>query len=143
MSNLTGGCLCGAIRYGISISLTELRACHCRDCQKASGAHGAVVAIVPRDKLKLEKGTPKTFKGKAASGRTLFRYFCGECGSPLWSHRENTPEMLALRAGTLDDTDNMRITAHIWTRSARPWSYIDPKATQHAGQPEGPPAPTK
>lgn len=140
---MNGSCLCGAIRYRLEANPAELRACHCRDCQKASGAHGAVVAVVKREQLRLEKGSPKVFKGKAASGRTLHRYFCGDCGSPLWSHRENTPDVLALRAGSLDDTDHMKVTAHIWTKSARPWSYIDPQAQQFPSQPDGPPQPTK
>lgn len=135
MSKHTGGCLCGAIRYSADIESTELRHCHCRDCQKASGAHGAVVALIPRDKFKLEKGTPKRYAGKAASGRTLYRFFCGDCGSPLYSQRETTPEMVTLRAGSLDDSNQMKIGMHIWTGSARPWSYIDPKAKQHPGQP--------
>ena len=135
MSKHTGGCLCGAIRYSVDVDISELRHCHCRDCQRTSGAHGAVVAIVPSDKFKLEKGTPKRYAGKAASGRTLYRFFCAECGSPLYGQRETMPEMVTLRAGTLDDSNSMRITAHIWVGSARPWSHIDPNAKQHFGQP--------
>jgi len=135
MSKLTGGCLCGAIRYSVSAPITELRHCHCRDCQKASGAHGAVVAVIKRDDFKLEKGTPKRYAGKAASGRTLYRFFCGDCGSQLFGQRETMPEMMTLRAGTLDDSDGLKIGMHIWTNSARSWSYIDPNAKQHPGQP--------
>ena len=135
MSKHTGGCLCGAIRYSVDMDITELRHCHCRDCQKTSGAHGAVVALVARDKFKLEKGTPKRYAGKAASGRTLYRFFCADCGSPIYGQRESTPEMMTLRAGTLDESNDLRIAMHIWTGSARPWSYIDPNAKQHPGQP--------
>lgn len=100
---LTGGCLCGAIRYTVSAPITELRACHCTSCQKASGAAGSV-------------------------------------GSPIYSQRATTPEMLALRAGTLDECGGMKITANIWTRSARPWAYIDPASKQFPGQPDAPAA---
>ena len=135
MSKLTGGCLCGAIRYRVDAEISELRHCHCRDCQKASGAHGAVVALIPRDKVTLEKGTPKRYAGKAASGRTLYRFFCPDCGSPLFGQRETMPDMMTLRAGTLDDSKDLKIVMHIWTESAHPWSYIDPNAKQHPGQP--------
>jgi hypothetical protein len=138
----TGGCLCGAIRYSVSAPIKELRACHCIDCQRSSGAHGAVVAFVPRQGFSITRGAPKTFAIKAASGRTLIRYFCGECGSPLYSHRETTPETLGIRAGTLDDSSDLRITAHIWTKSAPPWSPIDPAAKHYPGQPDTPPAPS-
>ena len=135
----TGGCLCGAIRYAVVAPLAELRACHCTDCQRASGAHGAVVAFVRAENFRLLQGTPKRYAKRADSGRTLIRYFCGECGSSLYSHRETMPEVIGVRAGTLDDSSQLRITGHIWTRSAPPWSYLDPAAQQVPGQPEAPP----
>jgi len=137
----TGGCLCGAIRYAVDAPLRELRACHCIDCQRASGAHGAVVAFVRREHFRIVQGTAKRYAKKADSGRTLFRYFCGDCGSSLYSYRETLPEVIGVRAGTLDDSSGLRITAHIWTKSAPPWSYLDPAARQVPGQPEGPPRP--
>jgi hypothetical protein len=131
----TGGCVCGAIRYEISAPITELRACHCNHCQRASGSHGTVAAFVPRAGFKLTQGAPKRFITRADSGRKLMRYFCGECGSPIYSHRETTPETLGVRAGTLDDSSRLKITTHIWTKMARPWSHIDPAAKQIEGQP--------
>ena len=135
MSNYTGGCLCGAVRYSVSAPITELRHCHCRDCQRTSGAHGAVVAVVPSDKFKLEKGTLKRYAGKASSGRTLYRFFCGDCGSPIYGQRETMPEMMTLRAGSLDESNGLKIAMHIWTGSARSWSHIDADAKQHPAQP--------
>ena len=131
----TGGCLCGAIRYTISAPITELRACHCVHCQRASGSDGTVAAFVPRSGFKIDKGEAKRFTTKADSGRTLVRYFCADCGSPIYSHRETTPDMLGVRAGTLDDSSDLRITTHIWASMARPWSHIDPNARQLEGQP--------
>ena len=134
----TGGCLCGAIRYEISAPITELRACHCLDCQRASGASGTVGAPVPRSALKVTKGTAKRFTKKADSGRILHRLFCADCGSPLWSERETTPDMVNVRAGTLDDSSGLKIIMNIWTKSARSWDYIDPATKQHPGQPDLP-----
>ena len=137
---LTGSCLCGTIRYSVSVPITELRACHCTNCQKASGAGGTVNAMIPSAAFRLTQGTLKRHTGIADSGRTLHRYFCGDCGSPIYSQRVNTPEMLSLRVGALDNAGDMKITAHIWTRSARPWSYIDPATQRHPGQPDAPAA---
>jgi hypothetical protein len=137
----TGGCLCSAIRYAVDAPLAELRECHCTDCQHASGSHGAVVAFVRAQNFRLLRGTPKRYAKQADSGRTLMRYFCGECGSSLYSHREMVPGVIGVRAGTLDDSASLRITAHIWTKSAPPWSYIDPAAQRVAGQPEALPKP--
>ena len=122
MSKYTGGCLCGAIRYSVNGPIAELRHCHCRDCQRTSGAHGAVVAMIKSEQFKLEKGQPTRYAGKAASGRTLYRFFCADCGSPIYGQRESLPGMMTLRAGSLDDSDQARIAMHIWTKSARPVS---------------------
>ena len=137
---LAGGCLCGAIRYTVGVPITELRACHCTNCQKASGAGGSVNAVVPSAQLTITKGKPKRYAGIADSGRTLYRFFCGDCGSPLYSQRETTPETVVLRIGTLDAPGDMKITTHIWTRSARSWDHIDPASKQFPMQPDMPAA---
>lgn len=138
MPSLTGSCLCGAIRYAISVPVAELRACHCKSCQKVSGAGGTVNAMLPSEAFKLTQGTLKRYSAIADSGRTLHRYFCGDCGSPIYSQREQNPEFLTVRAGSFDEPPPLKIAAHIWTKSARPWSYIDPAAKQHPGQPDAP-----
>ena len=135
---LKGSCLCGAIGFTIDVPVTELRACHCRNCQKASGAAGSVNAVVPSSAFNVTKGTPKRYTAVADSGRTLHRYFCADCGSPIYSQRETTPETVVVRAGALDDAGDMKIAANIWTESARPWAYIDPASTRHPGQPDAP-----
>lgn len=133
---LTGGCLCGAIRYTVGVPITELRACHCTHCQKGSGTGSSVNAVIPSAAFNITQGTPKRYAATADSGRTLYRDFCGDCGSPIYSQRATAPETLVLRAGTLDSPGDMKITANIWTRSARSWSTIDPASTQTPGQPE-------
>lgn len=137
---LVGSCLCGAIRFAIDIPVKELRACHCRNCQKASGAGGSVNAVVPSAAFRITQGTPKRYSARADSGRVLNRYFCGDCGSPIYSQRASNTEFVTVRVGTLDGAPAMRITANIWTRSARPWAWIDPASKQFAGQPDAPTA---
>jgi hypothetical protein len=129
----TGGCLCGEIRYHIARPLRELRECHCTHCQKASGTGGSVNVIVPSASVTFLKGTPKRYVDTAQSGNTLFRHFCGTCGSPIYSQRETRPDVMVFRAGTLDDSSDLRIVAHIWTASARPWSHIGPDVETHPG----------
>lgn len=138
--NLTGSCLCGAIRYTVSAPISELRVCHCTNCQKGSGTGGSVNAPIASSAFKLTQGTLKRHTGKADSGRTLHRYFCGDCGSPIYSQRAVDTSTLVLRVGSLDNPGDMKITANIWTRSAQPWAYIDPATRQSPGQPDPPPA---
>jgi len=136
---LTGSCLCRAIRYEVSVPIAELRACHCRDCQKSSGTGGSVNAMIPSSGFRINHGTPKRFTVTADSGRTLHRFFCGDCGSPLFSRREILPEVTSLRIGTLDNAPPMEIATNIWTNSKRPWAYIEPQTKQFPGQPDPPP----
>jgi len=132
----TGGCLCGAVRYTIGAPIAELRACHCTNCQKASGAGGSVNAAVKASDFRLDKGQPKKFAGVADSGRTLNRFFCGDCGSPIYGQRATNPDLVVVRAGTFDNAEGLKIATHIWTRSARPWAHIDPQSSQFPGQPQ-------
>ena len=133
---LSGSCLCGAIRYTIDAPVTELRACHCTHCQKTSGAGGSVNVPLASNAFKITQGTPKRYAAKADSGRTLYRFFCADCGSPIYTQRESTPAMVPGRAATLYTPGDMTITTHICTRRPRPWSHIDPAAKQLPGQPQ-------
>lgn len=135
---LEGSCLCGAIRFSVETSVADLRACHCRNCQKASGAGGSVNAVLPSAVFRITQGTPKRYSARADSGRLLHRYFCGDCGSPVYSQRDATPETVVVRAGLFDNAPAMRIVSNIWTASARPWSHLDPATPRHAGQPDAP-----
>jgi hypothetical protein len=129
-----GGCLCGTIRYTISAPVTELRACHCMNCRKSSGHSGTVNAVVPSDGFKITHGTTKQYDDSATqSGRTLSRHFCGNCGSPIYSHRNPNPGFVVVRAGSLDDSAGMKIRTNIWTGSACEWAHIDPATEQHPG----------
>ena len=136
---LKGSCLCGAIQFTVSQPVTELRACHCRDCQRVSGTGASIGAPVPKAAFRITQGKPKRYTRTSSSGRILHRYFCGDCGSPLYSEREISPEIVNVRAGSLDESADLKIVFNIWTASARPWDYIDPAVKQHPGQPDAPP----
>jgi hypothetical protein len=139
-SPLTGGCLCGAVRYTVNAPITELRACHCKNCQKSSGGAGTVNAVVPSDQFKITQGETKHYDDSATqSGRTLSRHFCGSCGSPVYSHRNPNPGFVVVRAGGLDDSSAMKIVTNIWCDSARPWAHIDPATERHPGNVPPPP----
>ena len=133
---MTGSCLCGAIRFNVTAPVTDLRACHCTSCQKASGAGGSVNAVLPSAAFQITQGTPKRYDARADSGRTLYRYFCGDCGSPIYSQRATEHNnLVVVRAGLFDSKEGMRIKANIWTRSAAPWAHLDPESQQLPGQP--------
>lgn len=75
------------------------------ECNLDSYADGvvylALVAVIPKDKLTIN-GPIKKWSGKGSSGKAVDRLFCSECGSPIAHDPEATPEIIALKARTLD-----------------------------------------
>ena len=127
----TGGCVCGAIRYEVAGPIEQIIQCHCLDCQKATGTGASANISVLTDDFRLIRGAPKVFTQVVQSGRTAHRAFCGNCGSPIWSGRENSPERTMLKAGTLDDSSSARIVLNIWTSSAAHWMAWDRDLPSH------------
>ncbi len=122
-ASLTGGCLCGAVRYEIHAEPSMTACCHCRDCQKATGAAYFAALAVPAAALSV-KGEPRSFATEADSGNTITRAFCGACGSTLWGWSSAMPEGRNVSAATLDDPRRFSPMAHIFTQSAQPWDHI-------------------
>lgn len=126
MSDLSGRCFCGAVRYSATPSKRLFVACHCRDCQYASGGAPANVVVVPRSHFTLEAGgdTLGAFTCIADSGRQVTRKFCLTCGTPMFEDLEAVPEFILVKAGTVDDQSGLSTDAAVWTASAQPWSEI-------------------
>jgi hypothetical protein len=81
----TGQCLCGQIKLTISDDNAELDVCHCKNCQLQSGSAYAPFLTVALGNLCVD-GRPKCFADSdTVSGRTVRRYFCGDCGSPAYA----------------------------------------------------------
>lgn len=95
---LTGGCQCGAVRYGLKSQPAEASICHCRMCQKAFGSYFAPLAQVPRADLVWTRGAPAIFR----SSTIVTRGFCAACGTPLTYDYEDGPT-ISVSLGSLDD----------------------------------------
>jgi hypothetical protein len=119
---LTGGCSCGAIRYEISSFPLLLYACNCTDCQTASGSAFALNMPVATTGFHMLQGAPKGWHHKSPSGADVTSWFCGDCASRIYGERAGRPESINVRAGTLDDTKWLVPIAHMFLRSAQPWS---------------------
>ena len=126
---LTGGCLCGAIRYSVDWPVERLAACYCTDCQRMTSAGGSVNALVPGSAFRLTKGQTRVFTKTADSGNALHRHFCGDCGSWLYNPMGGDPEHLVLKAGAFDRHNGMKIVLNLWTRSRAPWAPMDASLT--------------
>jgi hypothetical protein len=101
MTKLVGGCLCGSVRYETPAPVLTL-ICHCRNCQKQSGAAFSVAVIAPSEGAVVE-GPIQSYEDRGDTGAKVDRQFCARCGSAVITRIETHPELLIVKAGTLDD----------------------------------------
>jgi hypothetical protein len=132
MPLFAGGCACGAIRYECRAEPLFAASCHCRDCQRESGAGYIPVLGVPADAFRVTRGEPRGFTLVADSGNPTTRFFCRDCGSPLFGRPGVAPEMVTIRAGSLDDPSLFRPSENLYVSSAQPWDRMDPALRQVA-----------
>lgn len=96
-----GSCLCVGIHYEVHGEISELSVCHCKNCQKVNGSAFLVAAKIHPDEFKIDD--PNHYLKSYESSMGVFRHFCSQCASPLYSLRPDaTPITMRLRVGTLD-----------------------------------------
>jgi hypothetical protein len=134
LTPVTGGCLCGRVRFRISARPIAMRLCWCRLCQYLAAGTATVNVVFPSDAISIE-GELRDYQSVAESGRRMHRHFCPNCGTQLFSAAEERPHLIIVRNGALDDTSLTRPGATIWTTQAPEWAWIDDSLPQHAGQP--------
>jgi len=136
---LEGACMCKKVRYAIDGKPRFMYQCHCGKCRAATGASFATNLIVDTDKLNITAGKDKLAAWNSSPGK--FRYFCSGCGSPIYSHGEQTKQIVSVRCGTLKQDPGLRVAYHAFVASKAPWVEIPGDAPQFAEWPD--PALTK
>lgn len=128
---LTGSCLCGGVRYEYRGQIDEISCCHCADCRKAQGS--AFVAVSPIDArlFRLTAGAELLKEYRATPNKA--RVFCSRCGSPLYSVRDDLPDTLRLRLGTLDTALACRNMYHSFVDSKASWYAITDNLPRYPG----------
>jgi hypothetical protein len=134
---ITGGCLCGAVRYTVDVEARATRVCWCRDCQYLAAGSATVNLVFEASAVTLT-GPLRDYSSLADSGNRMHRQFCERCGTPVTSAAEARPHLLILRAGTLDDPELAKPSLTIWTDSAPSWACINETLPKTPRQP--PPA---
>lgn len=122
---LRGGCMCGAVRYECTGDPGNASYCHCDDCKRATGGPYTVGVLVRNADLRILSGQVKGYTTLADSGRNITREFCPNCGSPLFTRAEKCPDLVFLKAGSLDEPELVKPTCQTWTKRAVPWATID------------------
>ena len=123
MTHWTGGCLCGTVRFTLDSEPYDAGWCHCRTCQLNSGSPAMVFATVPVAHYRLQAGEAAV--RRVASSSFGHRSFCGECGTPLYTHVEHQPDTLDFSVATLDEPGRVRPGFHIFWSSRVPWTQVD------------------
>lgn len=121
---LTGGCLCGAVRYELKPGF-RMRpyACHCTDCQRRTGSafslHMGVMAKDLTIEGELNEGT---FVQPSGAISTITG--CAKCMSRIYAAHDKRPGLASIRVGTLDNSKDVSPAAHFWVLSKQPWITI-------------------
>ena len=121
-----GGCQCGAVRYRLKASPLTVYNCHCKDCQRFSGAAWSMSMIVREEDFEVLSGQTVRYDRKADSGNVIAMNFCAHCHGWLWNDPAR-PGIKVARAGTLDNMDWAEPIGNIWTDSKAAWAKIDPE----------------
>ena len=122
-----GGCDCRQVRYRLDAAPMFVHCCHCRWCQRGSGASFALNAMIETHHLMLLAGTTEAVDTPSASGQGQLVHRCPVCRLALWSHYAGARGVVAfVRVGTLDEPDRLPPDIHIFTSTKQPWVVLPP-----------------
>lgn len=115
MGELSGKCLCGAVRFWAVPEDRAVYLCHCTMCQRHAGGPEASV----------DCGTGVRFEGREhirvyRSSEHCERAFCGICGTILY-FLDNAGGRYSIGPGLFDDDPGFRLTDEIYTDTSAPW----------------------
>ena len=118
--SLTGGCICGQVKYQITDKPLFTQACHCKDCKVLTGSSYVVNSSILENTLIVE-GEVSSTELKAGSGASYKTYFCTKCGTYVYADYDSAVGRLTVRTKTLDIPENFPPQAHIYTKDKDPW----------------------
>ena len=133
---MTGGCLCGSVRYEAKPDVSSAYYCHCRDCQIGSGSAFHVAVLASQSSVRMLAGETSTYAKIADSGNTIERVFCPKCGTPVWWIGEGFPGLVVLTVSSLDSPEKVTPGRELWTDSAVSWCRIRDGIERFRGRPE-------
>ena len=119
---MQGGCACGAVKYQLTARPMFVHGCHCRWCQRETGAAFAVNALIETFQIDVVSGAPEAIETPSESGKGQRIVRCPDCKVALWSHYAGAgPGIAFIRVGALDDPDAFPPDIHIYVASKQPW----------------------
>jgi len=118
---LTGACACGTVRFAVTAPFDTAGYCHCKRCQRRTGALWALSAAVGGEHFAITEGEESVRTWTPPDG--LPKSFCGECGGQLFGGTLGGP-FVVVRLGALDGDPGIRPEWHIWVSSAPDWEPL-------------------
>lgn len=137
IEELTGRCACGAVSYRAQGQLDRGYACHCTDCQTRTGSAFATLLPVAELGLVVEGEAGEIIQQERGGAKASLHY-CPACTTRLFTRNPLWPELVILRAGTLDRSAEFVPALHIWARSAQSWISLPHDTPSRETQPETP-----
>jgi hypothetical protein len=119
---LTGGCLCGGVRFEVTEPLVSAGYCHCTRCQRRTGTGASASARIVPGSLRIESGEELIRSYVPENG--FHKVFCSGCGSALWSQSPDDPEVISVRLGAFDGDPGIRPGHRTYTAYAAVWEPI-------------------
>ncbi len=134
---LTGGCNCGAVRYELTEPPIGASYCHCTRCQRRTGTAASANAATVPGSFHIVRGEERLRAWKPDDGWE--KWFCGDCGSALFSRDPHDPDRVGVRMGTFDGDPGVRPSTRRFVAYAAPWEPIpEDGLTRHPeGRPRG------
>ncbi len=127
VESFEGGCDCREVRYRLASRPMFVHCCHCRWCQRETGASFALNALIESDRVRLLHGEPEVVNTPSASGKGQKIARCPKCRIALWSNYSGAGDAIRfIRVGTLDNPDAFPPDIHIFTSTKQPWVVIPP-----------------
>ena len=128
---ITGGCMCGAVRYETTGESFRVINCHCQSCRKHTGAPAATLAVYKVGQVKFNGDERKIYKSSPGVGRV----FCRECGTPLtWeTGLGDMGPVCALHISTFDNPNALMPTAHSFYSERISWFDIADNLPRYEG----------
>jgi hypothetical protein len=124
-SSAAGGCPCRFVRYRLTAPPLIVHCCHCRWCQRETGAAFALNAMIEADRVQILEGEVDIVMTPTLSGRGQKISRCPKCRIAIWSNYSGAGDAVRfVRVGTLDEPDRLPPDVHIFTASKQPWVLL-------------------
>jgi hypothetical protein len=126
---LTGACGCGAVQFEVTGPLVDPFYCHCTRCQRRTGTAASANARVASDAFRIVRGEERLRAWKPEVGAE--KWFCGDCGSALFSRNPADPSLVGVRLGALDSDPGIRPGARQFVAYAAAWEPLPDDGLPH------------